>query len=804
MAAEGAGGRLPFGVPNEARVLNSMPIARRERGSSRLAGGLTLPLLLIAAVWCVAASRWVVTDTVVPWDSKNQFYAFFRFLAAAIHSGHTPFWNPYHYGGHPSIADPQSLIFAPAFVVWAWFDPLPSMRAFDLAVYAHLLVGGLAIGALGWRSGWPVPASVLAAVVFMLGGPASGRLDHSGAIITYALFPPVLLLMQVALDRRSLPAAAGFGVVAATLAVGRNHEALLLCYALAAALVAHIAAVDHKRRFLRERAAVLATMLVVGAVLVAVPLLLTLQFAELSNRPHESLKAAYEASLYPANLASLPVAHVLGTLKETADYWGPNTETLPAVAATDQSFNYLFVGMAATIVLLWFGVAGGWLWRRGNRLLAGMLVAATLYALGRYTPVYALTFHLLPGIDLFRRPIDAAFPLVAAMALLCGPLLAIYVREGCPRLPLWRLAAVATAALAIIAWAIGFSATTRHGWASFLEVLKVVPIGALVIAVLAGARGPTARTWAAACVAAIATAELLWWNAASPLNAEEAAYYAALQTPTGSEARALAVLERELETRHRRGERPRVEVVGVSGPWQNLAVTQGLEATNGYNPLRVGAYDRLVSPGEENYAIDQRQFPRSFDGYSCALARELGLQYLMLGRPIEEMPQLVRRPVTDVLLAGPDVWIYRLHGAQPRVKFVGSAPRVDPVPRARPPQSRLQPAVHRTATGDDPARLRLHHPVVAQQPYGRARIRSWTIDRVDIEVESNEAGTLIVHDLYYPGWIAEIDGKPARILRVDVLFRGVKVAAGRHVVVFRFAPLSLSNLRDALLGLFVR
>ena len=127
----------------------------------------------------MAASRWILTDTVVPWDAKNQFYAFFRFLASAIHSGSTPFWNPYHYGGHPSVADPQSLIFSPAFVVWAWFDPAPSIRAFDLIVYAHLLIGGLALAALGWRAGWPLPASVLAATVFMFGGPASGRLQHT-------------------------------------------------------------------------------------------------------------------------------------------------------------------------------------------------------------------------------------------------------------------------------------------------------------------------------------------------------------------------------------------------------------------------------------------------------------------------------------------------------------------------------------------------------------------------------------------------------------------------------------------------
>ena len=162
-------------VTEGARVLDTWSVSRLDARSSTRRDSLRLAGLLIAVVWAIAAGRWIMTDTVVPWDAKNQFYAFFRFLASAIHAGYTPFWNPYHYGGHPSVADPQSLIFAPGFVAWAWFDPTPSLRTFDLIVYAHLLVGALAVGAMGWRAGWPLPASVLAAAVFMLGGPASGR-----------------------------------------------------------------------------------------------------------------------------------------------------------------------------------------------------------------------------------------------------------------------------------------------------------------------------------------------------------------------------------------------------------------------------------------------------------------------------------------------------------------------------------------------------------------------------------------------------------------------------------------------------
>jgi len=156
------------------------PVARSDATVAPL-WHLLLSAVAIVAIWLIAASRWIVTDRVVPWDSKNQFYAFFRFLAASLHSGASPFWNPYHYGGHPSVADPQSLIFAPAFFLWALFDPAPSLRTFDLIVYAHLLLGGLAMAAIGWRARWPAAAFVLAAVVFMFAGVAEGKAPRAGA-----------------------------------------------------------------------------------------------------------------------------------------------------------------------------------------------------------------------------------------------------------------------------------------------------------------------------------------------------------------------------------------------------------------------------------------------------------------------------------------------------------------------------------------------------------------------------------------------------------------------------------------------
>lgn len=782
MAGTEVGATDTEGAPNAANVCAS------SSGVGRLfaVGGL------VVGIWVIAASRWIVTDTVVPWDSKNQFYAFFRFLASAIHAGLSPLWNPYHYGGHPSVADPQSLIFAPLFVLWALFDPAPSLRTFDLIVFAHLLIGGLTVGAIGWRERWPLPACVLAAAVFMFGGAAAGRLQHTGLIVSYGLFPPALLLLQLALERRSIPIAAGFALVASALALGRNQVTMLLCFVLVAVAVREITTAERPLRYLRERAAVLVCMAVVGFALVAVPLLLTMQFAALSNRPSLTLDIALKGSLYPAHLAQLMVPNIFGVQDE---FWGPGPATVPETAYTDDSFNYMFVGFVPVVLLLWFGVVGGWAFRRGRMFLTGVMTAALVYAFGRYTPLFAWAFDWVPGVNKFRRPVDADFVLVAALALLAGHLLADYVRTGLPRRRILASVVVAGGVVALLAWAVAFSARSGHGMDALVEVLKAAPIAIGAIAILAFARTMRARTVAAAAVALIAVADLMWWNVGFRLNAERRANYAVLDQPKPADAQVIERIERVVRERQAAGERPRIEIIGMGGPWQNLAMVRGLEATNGYNPLRIGFYDRLVSPGESNWLPELRDFPASFDNYDCALARALGLEFVVLDRPIEKVAHLARRPVADVLQAGPDVWIYRLRDPAPRLKFSRRIQIADAEGTNLNGQLLASPSPDRVLIDNDTLPSGIYP---AEANAGRARIVSWRPDRVEIETESDLGGMLALHDTYYPGWIAEIDGVRAPILRADVLFRGLEVPAGHHHVVFRFAPFALDNLREAL------
>jgi Bacterial membrane protein YfhO. len=59
---------------------------------------------------------------------------------------------------------------------------------------------------------------------------------------------------------------------------------------------------------------------------------------------------------------------------------------------------------------------------------------------------------------------------------------------------------------------------------------------------------------------------------------------------------------------------------------------------------------------------------------------------------------------------------------------------------------------------------------------------------IEVRTDATADSLLVTSDIYYPGWIASLDGKPANLLRTDYTLRGVRVPAGNHLVRFEFRP----------------
>jgi hypothetical protein len=68
---------------------------------------------------------------------------------------------------------------------------------------------------------------------------------------------------------------------------------------------------------------------------------------------------------------------------------------------------------------------------------------------------------------------------------------------------------------------------------------------------------------------------------------------------------------------------------------------------------------------------------------------------------------------------------------------------------------------------------------------------SETPSRVNVGVYMGCPGMVVVSDNWFPGWVATVDGKPARIWKADTAFRGVAVPQGSHRVEMSYRPRSV-------------
>jgi uncharacterized membrane protein YfhO len=69
---------------------------------------------------------------------------------------------------------------------------------------------------------------------------------------------------------------------------------------------------------------------------------------------------------------------------------------------------------------------------------------------------------------------------------------------------------------------------------------------------------------------------------------------------------------------------------------------------------------------------------------------------------------------------------------------------------------------------------------------GKARLVRDETTRIEIEVEMERTGYLVLRDSWRGGWTARVNGQATMIERADFLFRAVRVLSGKSRVVFEY------------------
>jgi hypothetical protein len=750
-----------------------------EQGSPHDAYPLATTILVFAAACTVLFWPWLSGRVTIPWDAKSQFLPQVQFLARALANGESPFWTPNVFAGWPQVADPQSLIFSPLHVLLAWLHPAPGFRAIDGVTFALLFLGGVGIILFFRDRGWHAAGALVAAIAFASGGSANARLQHTGQIISLVYFPLTLWLLARALERGSLRAALAAGVLGGLTAIGRDQVALLALYSLAGFVIAHWLDGGNPLGRLGASLKPLAVVAVSGLVVAAIPVVMSALLALDSNRPQFGFADAGAGSLHPAHLLTLWFADLYGANDPTVDFWGPPSLPWSTVFGWPglylaQNVGQLYAG-ALVIVALALGLVRGALWAREIRYFTIAAALMLLYALGWYTPAFYVMYELLPGVKLFRRPADATFLLGALLAILAGYVVHRWLTGTIPPVS-WRQRLTA---LALIGIGIAAGLAIQVGVGGDAAGPIVIGVGLAVTAtgvlVLVCRRD---RPFAASLVlAAFMTLDLAWHNGPNESTGLPPAMYDALRLNTANDT--VALIEAKLDEAPER--RDRVELTGIGYHWPNLGLVHGFDHVFGHNPLRLKSFFDATQVGDTVATPDQRRFSPLFPSYRSPLADLLGLRVIATGVPVGEIDTSLPPGALTFIARTKDAYIYENPRALPRAMFVTGWRVADFAALVR---DGGWPNIDFTRT----VLLDRVPGVPSRDGSGAARIIRYANTEVVIEVEAPAAGFLVLNDVWHPWWRASVDGKPAEILKANVLFRAVAVPAGRHMVRFTFHP----------------
>ena len=748
--------------------------------SARLPQREPFGLAAVLFVVCVLgfAYPWLSGRVTIPWDAKAHFYPQFVFLAHALHNGQSPFWTPNVFAGMPQIADPQSLIFSPFFLIAAALVSEPSFVLADAISFAMLAMGGLALIAFFHDRGWSAAGALIAALAFALGGSAAWRIQHTGQIMSLSWLPVSLWLLARALDRRSLVYGAAAGAVAAMLVLGRDQVAFLGVLLLAAYALYRVLTDD------APWIAALNPLLaggIVGSVLIALPLAFTLALAQNSNRPAIDLAGAHKGSLPPGSFLTLISANLFGVDGPLKDFWGPPSA---AFGTTDiflaRNMTDIYAGeltLAAALAALGAGIFAN----REIRFFIGAALFFALYALGRYTPAFAFFYHI-PGVDLWRRPADATFLMGFTLAIIGGFGFTM-IERGAAKPP---LAALVMSLLALFGLALGVAAIWGHLAQALTPVAISLGFAALAVALIwaTGAKKLTGARLVGVVAAVLAT-DLIVNNGPNESTALPPQQFDVLRTD--SQDPVIAFLRDRLKQNVAPDRRDRVELAAIDFHWPNASLVHGLDHDLGYNPVRLKILEDATGAGDHLALPEQREFSKLYPAYRSPLSDILGLRYVVTGVPIEQIDKHYQPGDLNELTQIGGVHVYENSRAFPRVQVVNCAMHVDFAQMTETgewPEADLG----ETVLLEEPPLCHPHKdlPPAAMQ----ARILSYDNDDIRIEtVAPAGGGWLVLYDVWHPWWFASLDSVETPVLRANAMFRAIAIPEGKHEARFRFQPL---------------
>jgi len=697
-------------------------------------------------------------------DFVLQFSAWKGFLYHQVRANGTiPFWNPYLFSGMPFIANIQASMFYPLGILYYL---LPPERAYLFTTVIHCMLGcsfmyyfvrGLGVSVLG---------ASISALVFTYNGFFVAHLyaGHLSFVQNYIWIPLLFMLQFKSFqENQSLRWTIAAGLVLGIQILGGFPQiAFYTIIALTLHGVYRFAAVARKGP-IREAMTVLARVAVtvlIGFALAAVQVLPTAEFTTLSTRAGGiSYAFATDDSLHPLDLLSFLLPDLFGNILD-GTYWR---------SAEGWHFweSCAYVGTFPLLLLL---VPKAEVSTRSVRWFFGSLSLLALFlALGKHNPLYPLFYHGW-GLRYFRIPSQILFLYVFGVAVTAGVKLGQDPgpgREWGTQSLCWLLVGLLGAAY------LGTLAGLQAGGFSFvsglLRALAESPGGAVsiekvyartllttqrvaVLFLLGGLvlllkrRGLISFSGLALCGCLILLADL--WSFGRPF---------------------VQPYETSLSERKQRllASLPSNPVDGrVLAPVPlfnaNDGLTFGFPSILGYDPLTLKRYVHFVQASQdEPVKEDVVQLSRIRQPFSPLLA----------------LLNLTRIVLPDRVITKDSVAPYAVLVARSRTLETDHV-----LPFMKGPDFDPQKMV----VLEPSCTVGLPAPVQEGKFRGSWAVEGYAHEEIRMRVSASAPCFLVLSEVFYPGWMAQVDGKKTPLFRGNYLFRVLRLDEGDHLVVLRF------------------
>jgi hypothetical protein len=757
---------------------------------------LLISLLVLVPVLSFSA-LFFSDKTLFRWDITSIHYPLGVFKARVLSSGQLPLWNPHILFGFPQLADQEVLAFHPLnFLFLLPLKPYVTLSSFAVA---HFILAGIFSYMLARALQMSRTAALIVAVSFSLGGYLVAQLTNM-TIMTGSVWLPLILFFFIkALETRpAVYVILCAGTIALQIMVAHPQVVFYSLFTLGGYGVFRFSrlwrdsemTVQEKKRSMVGLLSFLAIIFAAGLSLAAVQIVPTLELKALSPRATGLGYAMITLfSLAPYNLLTFLFPNILGN---------------PVIGYTGEGVFEEFHAYAGIVPLLLVP----WSWakrpRDGHVAFFTILGAASLLlALGHYTPLYDLLVRV-PGFNFFRVPARWLFILSFSLAMLAGygfdTLLAAREREKGHFADFWKIlcwlnVGFSLILLALLAYGqqaaqqvkgLGSGLLSEHALDRTLILIQgltrqplirvagdlsttMSSLNSVVLYVLLSnacflviylwnKRKMGASTLQVAMVSLVVV-DLLITGGTTVNPVREGSY---LQGPAGAVSflRENAGLQRIY---------PNVHQDDLSNLMEAIPAVHGLYSVGGHvSELATERYrvfiDALAS--------------------SPALQNLSGIKYVLAARN-SEFPDHVK------VHEGGGLKIYENESVFPRAFIVHDAEVIASEQGVidRMLGDKFDPG--RTAIlEEEPLQRPDQVPHLAEPDIHGAEITLYDPCQVVIEADLSADGFLVLSDTYYPGWKVFVDGREDRIYRADYLFRAVFLERGKHVVEFRYSPLS--------------